>query len=345
MRELAMISKIDRLTPIEGKDRIELATVNNYPVIVNKGKYKVGDLCVYIFYDTVLPKRPEFDFLASRCYSKLYDGYRIKNLKMCGVYSSGIVFDMDILPCGDYKLGDDVTEVLGVKRYDPEELMELGMIEKGSYKKQYPSTVQKSDETNIEKAYGYLKGKYPDELYYLTEKMEGQAGTWLLNTKGKFEVYSHNCFIDSEEDNVWTKVAKKYSIEKILQEWYDNTEQHLAIQGEICGPGIQSNIYKFNDYKLFVYKVTDVDIGVALNCGDMYRFCKINSLEAVLLLGYSKLLDSVDTMLKKCEGVSKFGHNVKREGVVWRSVDNQEIGCKCKSRSYQAWFSKKDKTL
>ena len=49
MRELAKISTIQNLEPIKGKDRIELATVENYPVIIQKGIYKEGDLVVYIF--------------------------------------------------------------------------------------------------------------------------------------------------------------------------------------------------------------------------------------------------------------------------------------------------------
>lgn len=345
MRDLAKVSRIDNLTSVQGKDRIELATVNNYPVIVPKGDYQVGDLVVYVFYDTVLPLWKEFEFLKARCYSNLYNGYRIKNLKMCGVYSSGIVFNMDILPNDNYKLGDDVTEALQIQKYDPELLVELGQMSPNSIKKQYPSTVRKSDETNIEKTYGWLKGKYPDEEYYLTEKMEGQAGTWLLNKDGIMEEYSHNCFRDTNEDNTWTKVANKYNIKEVLRTQFETWGERLAIQGEICGQGIQSNIYGFKELKLFVYKITNVDTGKAYNHGALLNICDVYDLPTVPLLGFSKLLDSVESMLVHCEGNSIFGKNVKREGVVWRSVNNQEVGCKCKSRSYQAWFAKKDKTL
>ena len=126
MRELAVIARIEKLEPIAKKDRIELATVQNYPVIVQKGVHKVGDLVVYVFYDAVLPQKPEFEFLRARCWSNLYQGFRIKNMAMGGVYSSGIIFPLSILPDGfDVKEGKNVEKELGVVKYDPEAYREM----------------------------------------------------------------------------------------------------------------------------------------------------------------------------------------------------------------------------
>ena len=47
MRNLASIQKIISLEQIPGKDKIELATVLGWHVIVEKSKYKVGDLVIY----------------------------------------------------------------------------------------------------------------------------------------------------------------------------------------------------------------------------------------------------------------------------------------------------------
>ena len=125
MRDLAKIAVIQTLRPIEGKDRIELATVENYPVIVGKNEFQVGDLVVFCEYDTILPVRPEFEFLRKRCWSEGFQGFRIKNMKMSGEYSSGIVFNTSILPeSTKVKEGVDVTEILGVQKYDVEELKE-----------------------------------------------------------------------------------------------------------------------------------------------------------------------------------------------------------------------------
>ena len=44
MRKLASIKEIKALYPIEGKDRIVLAEVDGWNVIVNKADYNVGRL-------------------------------------------------------------------------------------------------------------------------------------------------------------------------------------------------------------------------------------------------------------------------------------------------------------
>ena len=73
-RKLASVRRISALDPIPGKDRIVLATVDGWHVIVKKDEFNVGDLCVYCEIDSVLPQRPEFEFLAKT-------NYRIKTNK------------------------------------------------------------------------------------------------------------------------------------------------------------------------------------------------------------------------------------------------------------------------
>lgn len=46
MRKFATIRKISSLTPIKDADRIEVATVDGWKVVVQKGLHKVGDLVV-----------------------------------------------------------------------------------------------------------------------------------------------------------------------------------------------------------------------------------------------------------------------------------------------------------
>ena len=54
MRQLASIKVISDIAPIEGKDRIVLATVDGWRVIVKKDEFRVGDKCVYIEIDSAL---------------------------------------------------------------------------------------------------------------------------------------------------------------------------------------------------------------------------------------------------------------------------------------------------
>lgn len=212
MHTLAIISKIQNLEPIEGKDRIELATVENYKSVVQKGEFKIGDEVVYVFYDSLLPPKPEFEFLRKRCWSEKWQGHRIKPMKLGNVISEGLVLPMSVLPKKNYKEGQDVTEDLQIRHYDPEGLREMEQAEKkkkgpiltflfkfGLFRKiylkifvkkapkksGYPDWIIKSDEENIEKIWEDIS-KHPETEYIVTEKMEGclREDTLIQTPKG-----------------------------------------------------------------------------------------------------------------------------------------------------------------
>lgn len=366
MRDLASIQKIISLEPIEGKDRIELATILGWKVIVGKEEFKVGDLVIYVEYDTILPEKPEFEFLRSRCWSKMYKGFRIKNMSMGGVFSQGIVFSLDLISTdhGKFLEGRNVAEQLGVVKYDPEEIRERKacststkyspfkkwllqfkimrkiLLGKKVHKRMYPETVHKSSETNIQKNFSTMQGR--SDKYYLTEKLEGQAGTFLLlqQTKRKREymIFSHNAYRSSDQPSNWKEISDKYELEILLRDVPEN----LAIQGEIIGPGIQGNIYGLSEKEFYVYKISNTDTGVPFTFTNMKAFCELKGLPFVPVLGTNvELLGSVEEMLKHSDGESLLKKGVKREGVIWRSMSNQDLGCKVKSRKYAVWFEKK----
>jgi len=92
-KPLAYVSSVKSLDAIEGKDRIVLARFKNHAwqVIVQKGPFEPGDKAVHIETGAILPVRYEFKFLEAKCFSAKYDGYKIKTIRMGGVYSEGIV--------------------------------------------------------------------------------------------------------------------------------------------------------------------------------------------------------------------------------------------------------------
>ena len=132
-RKLASIEKITKIEPIKDADQIELVEILGWHVIVRKEEnYKVGDLVVYCEYDTILPEiNPTFEFLRSCCYSVKYDGFRIKNRKLRGVYSEGIVFKvkdmkaLDVYSETQLYEGREVSKELKIQKYGPEALKEM----------------------------------------------------------------------------------------------------------------------------------------------------------------------------------------------------------------------------
>lgn len=292
MRKLASIQKIEKLEPISGKDRIVLATVEGWQVIVQKDQFIPGEKCVYIEIDSVLPKDNEnFKFLEQR-------GYRIKTLKMGGVYSQGICFPLSILPQRErgYDIGDDVTEILGIKHYDEykdelalQKQLDSNRTESKELKKKimkfmfshkrtrplalklftnatkreragFPDFVSKTDETRIQNMPQILERK--DIKYSITEKLDGSSCTYALKrNKGfmslfhpfEFYVCSRNIRVFDKNTFYW-QMAKKYDIENVLKNIIDHREW-IAIQGECIGEGIQGNMYKMHEKDLYVFNV------------------------------------------------------------------------------------------
>ena len=90
-RKLASIQRIVSLSPIKDADLIEKAVVLGWELVVaKKDKFKVGELCVYVEIDSILPSKPEFEFLRER-------KFRIRTIKLKGQVSSGIIFPLTIL--------------------------------------------------------------------------------------------------------------------------------------------------------------------------------------------------------------------------------------------------------
>ena len=342
MRSLASIKTVSSISPIDGKDRIVLAMIDGWSVIVKKDEFNVGDSCVYVEIDSVMPERPEFEFLRSK-------DFRIKTMKMAGVVSQGICFPMSILPPGNYTVGQDVTELLGVKQYEatmdsepasympenkvrkyPEFLMRMQWFRRLVLpKKQYrgfPTFVAKTDETRIQNIPFILKDK--ETKWVATEKIDGQSGTFALVrhkskipfVKDKFEfiVCSRNLRLTKPDNSSYWSVAKKYQIENALKGMIGDLPW-VAIQGECIGPKIQKNKYHVTDYDLFVFNVI-TPIG-RMNSFAARDVCEHIGLRFVPIVdSVITLPDTVDEVLAYAHGTSKL-YDTLREGIVFRSSD------------------------
>jgi len=132
-RELAYIVCIDKVEPIEGYDRVELAHVSGWTVVVGKNEFHDGDLAIYFEIDSKLPEVKPFidmEFLASK-------KFKVKTQKMCKRYSQGLLMSADNfggesyvdedgtkylrIDGESYKEGDFLTEKLGVTYAVPED--------------------------------------------------------------------------------------------------------------------------------------------------------------------------------------------------------------------------------
>lgn len=107
-RELAYIVTIDNVTPIEGYDRVELAHIGGWTIVVGKGEFHPGDPAIYFEIDSKLPEIEPFtnmEFLAKK-------HYKIKTQRMCKSLSQGLLmsaanFGWRIVEGGNYAIVDD----------------------------------------------------------------------------------------------------------------------------------------------------------------------------------------------------------------------------------------------
>lgn len=86
-RQLAYVVVVDAATPIEGYDRVELAHVGGWTVVVGKGEFHADDPAIYFEIDSKLPEVEPFinmEFLAKK-------HYKIKTQKMCRCLSQGLL--------------------------------------------------------------------------------------------------------------------------------------------------------------------------------------------------------------------------------------------------------------
>lgn len=340
MRSLASVKVISEILPIEGKDKIGLATVDGWRVIVQKNQFEVGGKCVYCEIDSVLPEKPEFEFLRSK-------NFRIKTMKMAGVISQGICFPMSVLPAGNYNVNQDVTNIIGVKQYEATMdvetqkevkaskykfirwLMRFNWYRQFVYKhdhragKGFPSFIQKTDETRIQNMPFLLQDK---SKFVVTEKIDGQSGTFALTQKKtlfgkKFEyiVCSRNLRLFSKDNSSYWKVSDKYDIESVLKSIIGDNEW-VAIQGECVAPNVQGNKYGVSEADLYVFNV--IYPNGRMGTVEASKLCREEGLKFVPLVCTYILPDTVDEVLAFAHGQSAIGNTI-REGIVVRSIDGK----------------------
>lgn len=346
MRKLASIRKIVDIRPIDGADRIETCIVDGWEVVCKKNEFKIGELIVYIEIDSILPERPEFEFLRER-------KFRVKTIKLRKQISQGLVLPLSILPSNrTYKEKDDVTEILGVKKYDPEGEKERQLLTQKAdnsknpiikflmrykwFRKRYikpkkggfPSWIVKTDEERIQnKTAMFNIEKEAGTEFTVTEKLDGQSVTYFLEKIGRkynFGVCSRNIYLKKPDNSSYWTVAKQLDIEGVLRSIIGK-HNRIVLQGEIIGKGVQGNKYKIKGYDFYAFNLIYPDRKASTQ--EIFYTLQDCGIKTVPILdSHFKLKDSVSEMVTYAKGDSMLLKR-KREGVVIRA-NNKDISFK-----------------
>lgn len=317
-RKLARIETILNIQPIIGADRIDVATIGNWKAVVGKNDFKIGDKVVYFEIDAFLPIREEFEFLRKSSYKKLADdseGFRIRTAKFQKQISQGLIMPLDILPFGTYNIGDDVSDIIGVVKFDPPLPAEL----EGEAVGNFPSFIQKTDEERIQNLTHEYE-KYKKFKFFASEKMDGTSSTFFLN-EDEFGVCSRNYQMKINPDNTFGRIILANNLEEKMRDYGKN----IAIQGEIIGEGVQGNKYKLKGQKLLVYNIFDIDTYEYVSKEKMLEICNIFELETVPTIFVDFTLpETIEELLEIATAKSVMNPNTIREGLVWVSIDSPE---------------------
>ena len=322
MRKLAKIVKIDELNPIEGADAIECAVVGGWKVVAQKGLYNVGDLAVYFEIDSWIPTELA-PFLSKGKEPREFEGVkgeRLKTIKLRGQLSQGLLMPLTGMGQMGYQEGDDLTEKLGIKKWEKPMNAQLAGVCRGNF----PSLIPKTDQErcqNLKKE--IAQAMAVEQAFEVTEKLEGSSMTCYL-IDGEFGVCSRNLDLKETEGNSFWSTARRDAVEDKMREEFGLAD--FALQGELIGPGIQGNIYNLKDTMFCIFDIYDIRRGVYVD--PMTRQAMVSDMgltHAPVLAHRAKLTDTlgitdIDGLLKFAEGKSTLA-GVEREGVVFKEVN------------------------
>lgn len=236
-RELAYVVKVDEIRPIEGADRVEIAVVNGWHIMVRKDQFKPGDLAVYFEIDSKVPAKEPFMFLEGKHFKvktqKYFKGTVISQGLLMGFEDFG--WDKDAHKLGDFLTKelevtysveeDNIRKAPSVDKYKRmaqrngklfahqpfrwlmrrtwgKKLLFVFFGKKGDKKATWPAWVAKTDEERVENMPWIFDNKSP---FVATEKIDGTSTTFTMKRgkfgKNDFYVCSRNVVFDKPDKN------------------------------------------------------------------------------------------------------------------------------------------------
>ena len=198
-------------------------------------------------------------------------------------------------------------------------------------KRNWPAWVQKTDEERIQNMPWILKDKEP---WIATEKIDGTSTTFTMKRgkgfkKNEFYICSRNVVFDKPdkkcyyETNVYTEMAEKYDVEKVLTKLLDifPCAEWVTIQGETYGAGIQKRDYSIKDHDFMAFNLIFSHVG-RYNSTTMKGLLENNfHIPCVPIICENFILpNTVDELLDYATGKSVIDNGM-REGIVFRSQD------------------------
>lgn len=336
------VCAVDATAPHPNADRLERVRVKGWWCIAPIGQYKVGDKCVYIPPDAVLPDElAERWGIAKYCalLAKLPNGERppgkrVRASRFRGESSFGTIQPLDD---PSWEVGRDVREHYGITKYEPPV-----KSNEGDSAPDFPAFHRY---TGIENLANFPTILQEGEPVVVTEKIHGTNCRIGLvfspdqdgNSCWQFMAGSHNSRRYEYAANTGDKTYRsrywfplpegeaKYDsplanlIEDIL--FNEKAENAVIVFGEIFGAGVQDMQY---GQKGLAFRIFDISVdGNYLSPDSMFTYCNKFGVETVPVLyrgpySLAKMDEFVDGPTTVCQAADIREPFKGREGIVIR---------------------------
>ena len=319
-RKLASVQIIKSIIKHPNADKLSIASVLGWKVIIQLDQFKEGEKVIYFEIDSLLPQKEWSEGFKIR-------KYKVKTIQLRGELSQGLIMPISILQehkneegksysinQDDYKEGDDLTKILGVTKYDDDSDLDGGNKEKA-----FPTQFGffKTDEDRIQSTPKYIE-LFKNKPFYATMKYDGTSATYFYDMKTSiFYILSRNQ-IRSDPTDEYSRIAEKLKLKELLAK----QEGRYAIQGEIYGVGIQKNPLNLKTIEFVVFSVFDIETQKYLDFKHLVDYCKESNLKMVdVILEGDYFNYSIDELKQVSKGNYPNTTN-PREGLVFRAKEN-----------------------
>lgn len=330
-RKLASIQRIAEVKPIEGADRIVAYRVNGWWVVDQKDRYSVGDLVVYCEIDSWIPTELA-PFLSKGRESKEFNGVkgeRLRTVKLKGQLSQGLLLPGTPCPQGlmvkqfgqvaqhIFQEGDDVTEWLGIQKWEAPIPAQLS----GQVKGNFPSAFVKSCQERVQ---NLNVANFVGMKFQVTEKLDGSSMS-VYSRDLQTGVCSRNLDLQESDTNSFWIAAKNQQLLSIVDQLAKEFGKGVLLQGELCGPGIQGNPYKLTAQQFFLYNIQlegheFLSPELVQSIAERHGISHVPVLDTVLVMEG----DTVEDILGMAEGTTRVNSSsAEREGLVFKSLDSK----------------------
>lgn len=302
-RKLVSIQEIQEIRPIEGADAICHYRINDWWIVDRINQYNIGQLVCYCELDSFISNEVA-PFLSKGKEPKVYKGIkgeRLRTIKLRGALSQGLILPTSIIKDREFtieNIGEDVTEILGVVKWELELPAQLAGQVNGTFPNFVPRTDQERaqnlkaqifqtedtwtpvqnevDQNTIDRLVAANKFRYngevlerfsqaqaqPNARYEITMKMDGSSITNYFDPNTNQPCVASRNFAlkvnDENQNNAFVRMHIDSGLKEVLPIIFEQSGIAYAVQGELMGPGIQGNREMLKVNNLFVFDVFNI---------------------------------------------------------------------------------------